>query len=544
MKSVEVQHHKPNGCGKYALPILFYFGVTYLLNLGFFSLQGIIIGGAISIFLAKVGLPLFLRFLFTFNLSGISKYLPEQVNQLFPTNKDDQEIFSLNRETKILNPYAGIFISGGAGSGKSKSIIEPLIKEAGKKEFTGVIYDFKFPELAQYVETAYTESPVSRYYFNFEDLKRSNKINPISPDIMTKESFAREFAYTILVNLNPQMISKPDFWSDNATALLSSVFWFLREKYPSYCTLPHAISMILQPNFEALLRELSSVPKCAEMIAPIMTAYEQGADNQLAGVLSSLQISLGKINFNEVYYLMGESDFNLELNNPDSKGILTIGNNPQLSSTYAPLIGLILTSISKQLNRQGKEKSIFMLDEFPTVYIPNVEQLPATARSNKVATILACQDIAQMTDKYGREKAETILSNLGNQFYGRTPNPQTAKRISDIFGKEEKQVISVSQPSIFDLGKSASYTHSTRDSDRVKMQDVANLSTGSFYTLLSEGVEKQGISHIPMDIKFNKSEILPFNSFSDRDLEQAYNRISLDVKEVILYKSILATQKN
>lgn len=544
MKSVEVQHHKPNGCGKYALPILFYFGVTYLLNLGFFSLQGIIIGGAISIFLAKVGLPLFLRFLFTFNLSGISKYLPEQVKQLFPTNKDDQEIFSLNRETKILNPYAGIFISGGAGSGKSKSIIEPLIKEAGKKEFTGVIYDFKFPELAQYVETAYAESPVSRYYFNFEDLQRSNKINPISPDIMTKESFAREFAYTILVNLNPQMISKPDFWSDNATALLSSVFWFLREKYPSYCTLPHAISMILQPNFEALLRELSSVPKCAEMIAPIMTAYEQGADNQLAGVLSSLQISLGKINFNEVYYLMGESDFNLELNNPDSKGILTIGNNPQLSSTYAPLIGLILTSISKQLNRQGKEKSIFMLDEFPTVYIPNVEQLPATARSNKVATILACQDIAQMTDKYGREKAETILSNLGNQFYGRTPNPQTAKRISDIFGKEEKQVISVSQPSIFDFGKSPSYTHSTRDSDRVKMQDVANLSTGSFYTLLSEGVEKQGISHIPMDIQFNKSEILPFNSFSDRDLEQAYNRISLDVKEVILYKSILATQKS
>lgn len=544
MKSVEVQHHKPNGCGKYALPILFYFGVTYLLNLGFFSLQGIIIGGAISIFLAKVGLPLFLRFLFTFNLSGISKYLPEQVKQIFPTNKDNQEIFSLNRETKILNPYAGIFISGGAGSGKSKSIIEPLIKEAGKKEFTGVIYDFKFPELAQYVETAYAESPVSRYYFNFEDLTRSNKINPISPDIMTKESFAREFAYTILVNLNPQMISKPDFWSDNATALLSSVFWFLREKYPSYCTLPHAISMILQPNFEALLRELSSVPKCAEMIAPIMTAYEQGADNQLAGVLSSLQISLGKINFNEVYYLMGESDFNLELNNPDSKGILTIGNNPQLSSTYAPLIGLILTSISKQLNRQGKEKSIFMLDEFPTVYIPNVEQLPATARSNKVATILACQDIAQMTDKYGREKAETILSNLGNQFYGRTPNPQTAKRISDIFGKEEKQVISVSQPSIFDLGKSASYTHSTRDSDRVKMQDVANLSTGSFYTLLSEGVEKQGISHIPMDIQFNKSEILPFNSFSDRDLEQAYNRISLDVKEVILYKSILATQKS
>lgn len=99
--------------------------------------------------------------------------------------------------------------------------------------------------MAQYVETAYQNSDVARYYFNFEDLTWSNRINPIAPELMTKEAFAREYAYTILVNLNPQMISKPDFWSDNATlSLLASTFWYLREKYPSYCTLPHAISMI------------------------------------------------------------------------------------------------------------------------------------------------------------------------------------------------------------------------------------------------------------------------------------------------------------
>src|SRR5690606_33468648 len=145
-----------------------------------------------------------------------------------------------------------------------------------------------------------------------------------------------------------------------------------------------------------------------------------------------------KINTEEVYYLTTKSDFSLDLNNPNSRGMLVIGNSPILATTYSPIIGLILTSISKQLNQQGKEKSIFMLDEFPTVYVPNVEQLPATARSNKVATILACQDIAQMVDKYGKEKADTILSNLGNQFYGRTTNPQTAQRVSQIFGKADK----------------------------------------------------------------------------------------------------------
>lgn len=457
------------------------------------------------------------------------------VNPQFQKSNELQ--FSINGKTNIENPFAGIFICGGAGSGKSKSLIEPLIKEAGRKGYTGVIYDFKFPELAQYAETAYNNSDVIPYYFNFTDLKRSHRINPIAPELMRNESFAREFAFTILANLNPSMISKPDFWSDNSTSLLSAVFWYLREKYPSYCTLPHAISMILQPKTPALLMELSSVPKCADMIAPILTAYENKADDQLAGVISSLQVSLSKINIDELYYLMTANDFSLELNNPESKGILTIGNDPTLSSTYAPIIGLILTSVSKQLNRAGKEKSVFMIDEFPTVYIPNVEQLPATARSNKVATILACQDIAQLTDKYGREKAETILSNLGNQFYGRTPNPATAKRVSEIFGKTEKEVISYNKEiGIIDINKSR--THSTRETDFVKVQEVAQLQTGSFYTVLSEGRIRQGISTIPMDANFKKSEILPFSQADERDIKNAYNRVKLDVTEVILKEAI------
>lgn len=542
MKAIDVNHHnkKPKSSGCLMWGLLIFIGIIVLINLPLllrYTIKPIIYSLPIVLILLvgnfilkkKYGINIFgnkKKIIFDFGISKRKNYNPE--------------VFDINGETEILNPYAGIFISGGAGSGKSKSLIEPLIKEAGEKNYTGVVYDFKFPELAGYVETAYKNSDVARYYFNFDDLTRSHRINPIAPDLMIKESFAREFAYTILVNLNPQMISKPDFWSDNATSLLASTFWYLREKYPSYCTLPHAMAMVLQPNFKALLRELCSVPKCADMIAPIMTAYEQGADNQLAGVISSLQISLSKINSDEIYYLLTESNVNLQLNNPESKGILTIGNNPQLSSTYAPILGLILTSVSKQLNRQGKEKSVFIIDEFPTVYIPNVEQLPATARSNKVATILACQDIAQLSDKYGREKSETILSNLGNQFYGRTPNPQTARRVSELFGKAEQVVISESQKSTEWFEKNIST--STRETDIVKSQYVANLDTGSFFTILSEGNIRQGISHIPMDKNFNKSEILPFSSADEYDIRQAYKRVILDVSEVILKNSILATK--
>jgi len=536
MKKIEVQHQSGRGFNpalKWVLLLIISFFSMFFVPKEYQNFYGLFIFLVVIPYcLYRLILKPLLRFL------GVKK----AISKITPERKGSDLQFTINGATKIENPFAGIFICGGAGSGKSKSLIEPSIKEAGKKNYTGVIYDFKFPELAQYTESAYkNNTEVSRYYFNFEDLNRSHKINPIAPELMTNESFAREFAYTILVNLNPQMIDKPDFWSDNATSLLAATFWYLREKHPQFCTLPHAISMILQPSTTALLMELSSVPKSADMIAPILTAFHQKADNQLAGVISSLQVSLSKINIDEIYYLMTATDFSLQLNNAESKGILTLGNSPALASTYAPIIGLILASVAKQLNRQNKEKSIFMVDEFPTVYIPNIEQLPATARSNKVVTILACQDIAQLTDKYGKEKAETVLSNLGNQFYGRTPNPATAKRVSELFGKADKNVVSTNED-IGIINWRKSQTHSTRESDNVKVQEVAQLETGSFYTLLSEGANRQGLSQIPMDKNFQKSEIPEFKNVGENDLKNAYNKVKSDISDVIL-KDMLSALK-
>lgn len=534
MKRLEHQHAKKSrGIGKIILLgfLAFFVGIpTLLLCLTWIGNKGIAI-----LFLLGCA---FLGFWIYKKIK--KRQIPTVLNSVIKTNEKAQAAalnLSINNSVDIINPYAGVFISGGAGAGKSKSIIEPLIADCGRKGFTGVVYDFKFPELASYVNTAYEGKEIKTYYINFTDLTRSNRVNPIAPELMINESFAREFAFTILANLNPTMVSKPDFWSENSVTLLTAVFWYLREVYPEFCTLPHAISMVMGDDLEQLLNRLRSVPKCADMVAPIHMALKTGAQNQLAGVVSSLQISLSKINSTELYYLLTENDFDINLNNPTSKGILVIGNNPTLSSTYAPVIGLILTSISKLLNQQGKEKSVFMLDEFPTVYIPNIEQLPATARSNKVATILACQDIAQMVDKYGKEKADTILSNLGNQFYGRTTNPATAQRVSQMFGKSDKLMRTDSKnyesSLIGDLRKGSGESFAYQERDLVKVQDVANLNTGSFYTLVSEGSVRQGLSVIPINNNFKKTEILPFNSVTQWDLDQAFGKVKADVKYIL-----------
>lgn len=444
----------------------------------------------------------------------------------------------LNGEVNIKNPYSGVFISGGAGSGKSKSLVEPIIYDAGKKDFTGVVYDFKYPELAKYVETAFDSSKIDKRYVNFNNMNFTDRINPIEPNLMKNDSYAREFAYSILANLNPSMISKPDFWSDNSLALLSAVFWYLKSNQPQYCTLPHAMSLILQPDLEALLNMLQSNEKCSDMISTILTAHKQGAQNQLSGVISTLQVALSKINTSEIYFVTSESDFSLNLNDFKNKTILVVGNDPTLSETYSPVIGLMLTSISKQLNQQDKAKSIFLIDEFPTVFIPKVEQLPATGRSNKVATILACQDIAQMVDKYGKDKADTILSNLGNQFYGRTTNPETAKRVSTLFGKADKLIQSVNQSTsseIFgtDRKNTRGSSYSYQERDLVKTQDVAQLETGSFYTILSEGDTRQGKATIPLNSSFKQSDLPQKRHVTEEQIENVFTRVKMEAREIL-----------
>ena len=405
--------------------------------------------------------------------------------------------------------------------------------------FTGVVYDFKFPTLALHVAHAYEDQKgIEKYFVNFSDLSRSDTINPVSPNIMLNSSFAREFANTILSNINPQSIAKPDFWSDNSQAFLSSVLWFLREERPDYCTLPHAMAMVLASDTERLIKILKSNPQSKDMIQPIATAFEAGSSNQIAGVVSSLQVSLSKINTPEVYWVLGDVNgtCDLDLNSEEKPGILTIGNDPVLSSTYGPIIGLIITASAKLLNRQNKLKSMLLVDEFPTIYIPNVENLPATARSNKVATILACQDITQIVDKYGKQKSDTILSNLGNQFYGRTSNPDTALRVSKIFGKTDKLMESKSSnyaAGMFKQKRGTSNSFSYQERDIVKPQDVATLETGSFYVSLSEGLIKQGRIGVKVKNYYEPGVLAEINVVNNEQIKAKFLKIRMEAEAIV-----------
>jgi hypothetical protein len=385
----------------------------------------------------------------------------------------------------LANPYRGVLIVGGAGSGKSKSLIEPLIQQAGAQGMAGLVYDFKFPTLANEVAGSYAQtSAITPYYVNFTDLNRSHRINPIDPALLASVSFAREAAVTVFANLDYKASQARNFWIQSAEVLLTGAIWYLRQHHPQQCSLPHAVSLILEADPLTLVKTLSQDEQTRGIIASVNSAT--GSENQLAGVFATIQNYLSVLNSPDIFWVLSGNDVPLDLNSPQTPSILVVGNDPGLSDTFSPLISLIVATALKRMNQPGRVPSMVVLDEAPTLFIPNFQQIPATARSNKVATVYAVQDVAQMEGTLGLQVSEMIISNLSNQFFGRTTNPKTAERVTRLFGKYDRAYETQSQQHS-DHSSSIGRSYGIQQRDRLEAQEVMRFKTGEFAGLIAEG---------------------------------------------------------
>ena len=388
----------------------------------------------------------------------------------------------------VPNPYRGNLVIGSSGSGKSASIGNAFLHQFVRKGFCGIVYDFKFPTLAGVVNTAlhlYGKDTDLHYYIvNFQDPTLSHRCNPLAVENIPTVAHAEEYARAIVNNLDNNTIKHREFFSNSAIAWLAALIWFFRSEHPEYCTLPHVINTALYQDYAHVISMLEGNDQSADMVRSIATAIKNKADKQIAGVIASLQIMVTRINSPEIVWVLTGSDFTMNINDPNNPKLLCLGSDPGLVDTFSPVVSLIITVALKQMNQPGKRKSFVLLDEAPTLYIPKFEVIPATARSNKVASVYMAQDIAQMVDMFGREKAEVIVANLSNQFYGKVSSVQTAKVVSEMIGKEEQLITNRSQGSSRGSKGSRNLSHNTSTSQQerslIKPQEVMQLRPGEF----------------------------------------------------------------
>ena len=453
----------------------------------------------------------------------------------------------------VVNPFRATIVLGTPGSGKSFAVVNNYIKQQIEKGYSMYIYDFKFSDLSTIAynhmmnhQNGYKVKP-QFYVINFDDPRRSHRCNPIHPDFMSDISDAYESAYTIMLNLNKTWVQKQgDFFVESPIILFAAIIWYLRiYKNGKYCTFPHAIEL-LNRRYEDVFPILTSYPELENYLSPFMDAWQGGAMEQLAGQIASAKIPLSRMISPQLYWVMSASEFTLDINNPNEPKILCVGNNPDRQNIYGAALGLYNSRIVKLINKKGQLKSSVIIDELPTIYFKGLDNLIATARSNKVAVCLGFQDFSQLVRDYGDKEAKVVINTVGNIFSGQVVG-ETAKTLSERFGKvlQKRQSISINRQDV-------STSINTQMDSLIPPSKISGLTQGMFVGSVSDNFTErieQKIFHaeIVVDtdkVKREESHYQPIpiiNDFKDADgndcmkqaIQDNYNQIKEDVKLIV-----------
>ena len=392
----------------------------------------------------------------------------------------------------IVNPFRASMVLGTPGSGKSFAIVNNYIKQQIEKGFAMYIYDYKFPDLSEIAYNhllthldAYGVKP-QFFVINFDDPRKSHRCNPINPAFMTDISDAYESAYTIMLNLNRTWIQKQgDFFVESPIILLAAIIWFLKiYQGGKYCTFPHAIEFLNRP-YAQIFPILTAYDELANYLSPFMDAWEGGAQDQLQGQIASAKIPLSRMISPALYWVMTGDDFSLDINNPREPKVLVVGNNPDRQNIYSAALGLYNSRIVKLINKKKQLKSSVIIDELPTIYFRGLDNLIATARSNKVAVCLGFQDFSQLTRDYGDKESKVIQNTVGNVFSGQVVG-ETAKTLSERFGKvlQQRQSMTINR-------NDKSTSISTQLDSLIPASKISNLTQGMFVGAVSDNFDER-----------------------------------------------------
>ncbi len=344
----------------------------------------------------------------------------------------------------------------------------------------------------------------------------------------------------------PDVQKQGDFFVESPIILFAAIIWYLKiYRNGKYCTFPHAIEF-LNRRYEDIFPILSSYPELENYLSPFMDAWLGGAAEQLQGQIASAKIPLSRMISPQLYWVMSDSEFTLDINNPQEPKILCVGNNPDRQNIYGAALGLYNSRIVKLINKKGKLKSSIIIDELPTIYFKGLDNLIATARSNKVAVLLGFQDFSQLVRDYGDKEAKVVMNTVGNIFSGQVVG-ETAKTLSERFGKvlQKRQSITINR-------NDKSTSINTQMDSLIPPSKISGLTQGMFVGSVADTFDErieQKIFHCEIVVDAEKvkreeatyKKIPVITDFTDADgvdrmkeqIQENYNRIKTDVKQIV-----------
>ncbi|MFV0591551.1 MAG: type IV secretion system DNA-binding domain-containing protein [Draconibacterium sp.] len=494
------------------------------------------------------------------NIEGES-FMQDKVKVETPTSLNIPMVFYYKGKVHHgyinINPFRGTFVIGTPGSGKSFGIINPAIREFIRKGFTMCLYDFKYPDLGQIAYYHYLLQKKKGnlkkhnfYVINIDDISKSCRINPLAPQYVQTLAAAQEISEALI-----EALKKGDktggadqfFTQSGVNFFACSVYFWAKHKEGKYSSLPH-IMAFLNRSYEEIFTVLLTNPELASLLSPFMSAFNKKAFDQLEGQIGTLKIFLSRLATKESFWVFSENDFNLKISDPNNPAILVLANNPATQSINSALYALVINRITRLINDKGNLPTSIIADEVPTLFIHKIENLIATARSNKVAVLLGLQELPQFKQQYGRETAETIASVIGNVLSGSVRDKGTLEWLERMVGKIKQTNDSLN----IDHAR-ATVGMSERLDALIPAGKIASLKTGHMVGMIARDADEKtdmGKDYVPsainckinLDMKAIKLEeenypempvFYNFKGDKDKFLLKNYEKINKEVDGVI-----------
>ncbi len=366
----------------------------------------------------------------------------------------------------IVNTLRGTLLIGTPGSGKSFSVINSYIRQHSAKGFALMVYDFKFPDLAKIAfynflmnkKKGLIPETFEFNVINFNDIEYSRRVNPLRPEYLQTLADAIETATAVVESLkkggNDSGGGSDQFFSQSAINFLASILYFF-SKYKRkdengkmvsgiWSDLPHVLAF-MNRSYKEIFDVLFQVKELESLLSPFRSAYNNKAFDQLEGQIGTLKISISRLATKESFWVFSGNDISLHISNPKSPSYLIIANSPATQDINSALNALVLNRLVRLVNTKHNLPCSIIIDEMPTIYFHKIDNLIATARSNKVSVLMGIQEKPQLVQLYGKTGADVIFSVVGNVISGSARDKGTLDWLQNFFGKvkQVKQGVSI-----------------------------------------------------------------------------------------------------
>jgi type IV secretory pathway TraG/TraD family ATPase VirD4 len=180
------------------------------------------------------------------------------------------------------------------------------------------------------------------------------------------------------------------------------------------------------------------------------------------------------VNPDFIMTLCGKSTIPLELK---GKRVIFFQLDKRTQDAIAPVLATVLDLIlSYNLSYRRDEPLVFVADEFPTLYLPNLFKLMAAERENGFVPIIGYQFNPQVENRYGRENTRIAIGACATKFIFNPQEAETAKMFAEYFGDEDVFIQSFSR----NMGRNPSNSSSDQIHRRsvFSMRDILALPRG------------------------------------------------------------------